>query len=74
MHTATPTVARLLGLLIAAGLVLTGLVVATPSSARAADLLYGAPAVGSCHDATFDQAKGNHLTVPTCRAAPTTPW
>lgn len=64
MRTATPSIARLLGLLIAA-VVLAGLVAVSPSSAHASDPLFGAPAVGSCHDGTFDQAKGNNLTVPT---------
>lgn len=70
MRTTRPALARLLCLSTAAGLVLVGLLVAVPTSSYAADPLYGAPAVGSCHDATFNQAKGNNLTVPTvpCRS------
>ncbi|SDD83729.1 septum formation family protein [Nocardioides lianchengensis] len=64
MRTTTPTLARLLGLPMAAGLVLAGLAVAAPSSAQAADALTGAPAVGWCHDVTIKQAEAETLTTP----------
>lgn len=62
MRLSTPSLARLLGLPLAAGLVLAGLAVAAPSPAQAADPLTGAPAVGSCHDVTIKQADAATLT------------
>lgn len=60
---AAPSLSRLLGLALAAVLAIAGLVAASAPTAQAADPLAGAPAVGTCHDATIKQAMKDSLAV-----------